>query len=140
MNLKIKRIAKQKEYTIGKLYINGKYFCDTLEDTDRGLTSEMNIMKIKTIKVFGKTAIPTGVYDVQLTYSPKFKKILPILQNVKGFSGIRIHQGNFPKDTEGCILVGYNSYKGMVGKSEITLNKLMKILQQNRDKITISIE
>lgn len=64
MNLKIKRIAKQKEYTIGKLYINGKYFCDTLEDTDRGLTSAMNIMKIKTIKVFGKTAIPTGVYDV----------------------------------------------------------------------------
>ena len=105
MNILIKRIARKDNYTIGKLYINGQYFCDTLEDKDRGLKQSDNIITIKTKKIFGKTAIPMGKYNVVLSYSPKFKKILPLVENVKGFSGIRIHQGNTADDTEGCIIV-----------------------------------
>lgn len=87
----LKRIARKNDYTIGKLYIDGEYFCDTIEDKDRGLDISMDIEEIKRIKVFGKTAIPTGTYKVEMTYSPRFKKILPLIVGVKGFEGIRIH-------------------------------------------------
>ena len=83
MNILIKRIAKKDNYTIGNLYINGQYFCDTLEDKDRGLKQTDNIISIKAKKIFSKTAIPMGTYNVVLTYSPKFKKILPLVENVK---------------------------------------------------------
>lgn len=138
MNILIKRIAKKDNYTIGKLYINGQYFCDTLEDKDRGLKQTDNIISIKAKKIFGKTAIPMGKYNVVLSYSPKFKKILPLVDNVKGFSGIRIHQGNTADDTEGCILVGKNNIVGMVTHSEDTLKALMKKLNVN-DNITLTI-
>lgn len=139
MNILIKRIAKKDNYTIGKLYINGQYFCDTLEDKDRGLKQTDNIISIKAKKIFGKTAIPMGKYNVVLSYSPKFKKILPLVDNVKGFSGIRIHQGNTADDTEGCILVGKNNIVGMVTHSEDTLKALMKKLNVN-DNITLTIQ
>ena len=140
IKLLIKRIAKQPTYTIGKLYIDDKYYCDTLEDTDRGLKQTDSLVSIKTHKIYGKTAIPTGEYYVNLTYSPKFKRILPVIQNVKGYEGIRIHSGNTADDTEGCILVGYNTVKGMVVKSKATLERLIKILLQGDDKIIITIE
>lgn len=140
IKLLIKRIAKQPNYTIGKLYIDDKYYCDTLEDTDRGLKQTDSLVSIKTHKIYGKTAIPTGEYYVNLTYSPKFKRILPVIQNVKGYEGIRIHSGNTADDTEGCILVGYNTVKGMVVKSKATLERLIKILLQGDDKIIITIE
>lgn len=140
IKLRIKRIAKQPNYTIGKLYIDDKYYCDTLEDTDRGLKQSDSLEQIKAKKVYGKTAIPTGEYYVNLTYSPKFKRILPVIQNVKGYEGIRIHSGNTADDTEGCILVGYNTVKGMVVKSKATLERLIKILLQGDDKIIITIE
>lgn len=136
----IKRIARKPNYTIGNLYINGKYYCDTLEDKDRGLKQTDSLVSIKANKIYGKTAIPTGEYYVNLTYSPKFKRILPVIQNVKGYEGIRIHSGNTADDTEGCILVGYNSVKGMVVKSKATLESILKILMQGDDKITITIE
>lgn len=139
MNILIKRIAKKDNYTIGKLYINGQYFCDTLEDKDRGLKQSDNIITIKAKKIFGKTAIPIGTYNVVLSYSPKFKKILPLVENVKGFSGIRIHQGNTANDTEGCILVGKNNIVGMVTHSEDTLKALMQKLNVN-DNITLTIQ
>lgn len=139
MNILIKRIAKKDNYTIGKLYINGQYFCDTLEDKDRGLKQTDNIISIKAKKIFGKTAIPMGTYNVVLSYSPKFKKILPLVDDVKGFSGIRIHQGNTADDTEGCILVGKNNIVGMVTHSEDTLKALMKKLNVN-DNITLTIQ
>lgn len=140
IKLRIKRIAKKPNYTIGKLYIDDKYYCDTLEDTDRNLKQSDSLEQIKAKKVFGQTAIPTGEYYVNLTYSPKFKRILPVIYDVKGYEGIRIHSGNTADDTEGCILVGYNTVKGMVVKSKATLENILKILLQGDDKIIITIE
>ena len=140
MRLTLKRIANRKDYCIGKLYINGKYFCDTLEDVDRGLDDSMTEDEIKQIKIKGETAIPTGIYTVLLTYSPKYKKIMPLINNVKGYSGIRIHSGNSSKDTEGCLLVGKNTVVGRLTDSRNTYNALFKRLQQKgSNKITIEI-
>lgn len=140
MRLTLRRIANKKDYCIGRLYINGIYFCDTLEDTDRGLDDTMTEEDIKEMKVYGQTAIPTGIYTVLLTYSPKYKKVMPLINNVKGYSGIRIHSGNTAKDTEGCLLVGKNTKVGMVTDSRNTYNALFKRLQQKgSNKITIEI-
>ena len=106
MKLTIKRIAKKPTYTIGKLYIDGKSYCDTLEDPVRDLTKEA--------KIAGNTAIPAGTYRVSVTYSPKFGRDLPLIENVPHFTGIRIHRGNTPADTAGCILVGENKAVGKV--------------------------
>lgn len=121
----LKRIARKNDYTIGKLYIDGEYFCDTIEDKDRGLIKDMSLEEIKKLKVFGKTAIPTGTYKVEMTYSPRFKKILPLIVGVKGFEGIRIHQGNTADDSSGCIIVGQNKIVGKVINSATTLKKLL---------------
>ncbi|HEY9543694.1 MAG TPA: DUF5675 family protein [Prevotella sp.] len=129
----------KEDYTIGKLYIDGIYFCDTLEDKDRGLKDNDNILSIKAKKVFGKTAIPKGTYKVILNESNRFKKILPFIVNVKGFEGIRIHQGNLSNHTEGCILVGRNTIKGMITHSFVTLTKLIELLKPAKD-ITIIID
>ena len=140
MRLTLKRIANRKDYCIGKLYINGKYFCDTLEDVDRGLDDSMTEDDIKQLKIKGQTAIPVGIYTVLLTYSPKYKKIMPLINNVKGYSGIRIHSGNSSKDTEGCLLVGKNTVVGRLTDSRNTYNALFKRLQQKgSNKITIEI-
>lgn len=140
MRLTLKRIANKKDYCIGKLYINGKYFCDTLEDVDRGLDDSMTEEEIRSIKVKTQTAIPTGIYTVLLTYSPKYKKVMPLINNVKGYSGIRIHSGNSSKDTEGCLLVGKNTVVGRLTDSRNTFNALFKRLQQKgSNKITIEI-
>ena len=140
MRLTLKRIANKKDYCIGKLYINGKYFCDTLEDVDRGLDDSMTEDDIKQIKIKGQTAIPVGIYTVLLTYSPKYKKVMPLINNVKGYSGIRIHSGNSSKDTEGCLLVGKNTVVGRLTDSRNTFNALFKrLLQKGSNKITIEI-
>lgn len=140
MRLTLKRIANKKDYCIGKLYINGKYFCDTLEDVDRGLDDSMTEDDIKDIKIKGETAIPVGIYTVLLTYSPKYKKVMPLVNNVKGYEGIRIHSGNTSKDTEGCLLVGKNTVVGRLTDSRNTYNALFKRLQQKgSNKITIEI-
>ena len=112
MILTLDRKYKLPTYTIGKLYIDGEYFCDTLEDKDRGLTDGMTVSEISKIKIKKETAIPTGTYKVTITYSNRFKKNMPLINNVKGFEGIRIHSGNTDKDTEGCILVGQNKFVG----------------------------
>jgi predicted porin len=135
-DITIKRIAYRTNYTIGKLYVNGNYVCDTLEDKDRGLDDTLSEDYINKIKVFGKTAIPAGKYNVSITYSPHFKKNLPLVTNVKGFDGIRIHSGNTDKDTLGCILVGYNNVTGKVINSKEALAKLMSKLS---GKITLEI-
>lgn len=152
MELQLSRIAKRDGYTIGKLYVNGTYFCDTLEDTDRGITDEMTTAEIKAIKVAGSTAIPTGIYAIDMnTVSPKFSKRtayqfcegrLPRLQNVKGFDGVLIHIGNTAADTEGCVLVGKNTAKGKVTSSADTFKELwneLEIANINADTITIDI-
>lgn len=127
-------------YCIGKIYANGEELFETLEDIDRGLKDEMSLEEIKAKKVYGKTAIPTGIYELILNYSPKYKKVMPLLLNVKGYSGVRIHSGNTEKDTEGCILVGWNKKKGMVIDSRKAYDILMKKIGQNKgDKIIVEI-
>ena len=139
MNIILNRIAKKAKYTIGKLYINDQYFCDTLEDTDRGLTQFMTEQQIVSKKVYGETAIPTGTYRIIISYSNKFKKQMPLLLNVPGFAGIRIHSGNTEKDSLGCILVGKNKAVGKVLESRDTYSKLFSILQEANKKETIKI-
>lgn len=117
MELKLERLYKKEEYTIGKLYIDNVYFSDTIEDKDRGLNQNMTEDQIKKIKVYGLTAIPAGRYRITLTYSPKFKRILPYVNDVKGFSGIRMHAMNTALDSLGCIGVGKNKKKGMILES-----------------------
>lgn len=140
MRLTLIRRWNKKDYCIGDLYIDGKWFCNTLEDVDRGLDDLMPLEDIKKMKVKGETAIPTGIYQVLLTYSPKYKKIMPLINNVKGYSGIRIHSGNTAKDTEGCLLVGKNKEVGKVLESRNTFNALFKRLQQTNGKIIIDIQ
>ncbi|WP_428055424.1 DUF5675 family protein [Candidatus Avelusimicrobium alvi] len=118
MDIAIKRIYKGAEYTVGRLSIDGKYFCDTLEDAVRA----------PGVKVRGKTAVPEGRYRVVLTESPRFKRILPLLVDVPNFEGVRIHPGNTAKDTEGCLLVGFNQVKGKVVSSRATFQKLFEKL------------
>lgn len=120
IKLKLERFFFGEKYTIGRLFVNGTYFCDTLEDRVRDLTNEK--------KVYGETAIPAGTYEVRVTWSPTFKRNLPLLLGVPHFTGIRMHRGNTIKDTLGCILVGENKVKGMVINStgyEIELTKLL---------------
>ena len=142
MELKLIRKYRCSNYCIDKLYINNIYFSDVLEDPDRGLQDSMSLEEIQKIKIKGNTCIPYGTYDITITYSPRFKKNLPLLLNVKGFEGIRIHSGNTPKDTEGCLLPGFNKVKGQVIDSKVTTNKLIAQIQQalnKGEKITITI-
>ena len=151
MKLTLKRIAKKDKYTIGKLYIDGVLFCDTLEDRDRNLKQSTSLTEIKKIKVKHETAIPTGTYEVTLNIiSPKFSQKqfykdyanggrLPRLLNVPGFDGILIHCGNSDSDSSGCVLVGENKVVGKVLNSQETFKKLYKKLQGAKDKITIEI-
>ena len=120
MKLTLKRIALKPDYTIGKLYIDGKYFFDTLEDTVLKLHAEK--------KIPGRTAIPAGTYRISVTYSPKFGRDLPLVENVPYFTGIRIHRGNTPQDTSGCILVGENKAIGKVLNSTLYEKELTEML------------
>ena len=138
MKLKLIRHYLGNEYTIGKLYIDDEYFCDTLEDKDRGLRSDMTPEELNKLKIRHETAIPYGTYRIALTWSPKFKRILPRLHSVPGFDGILIHNGNHKDHTSGCILVGINDVVGKVTNSMATLSKLMDMLKKV-DDITISI-
>ena len=135
MEILVKRIAKKETYTIGKMYIDGKYFCDTLEDKDRGLSQSMTEEEIRKRKVYGLTAIPTGEYKVIVNYSERFGKLMPLLLDVKGYAGVRIHSGNTPADTLGCILVGRNTAKGMVTESRKTCLRLMETLKRDNEVV-----
>lgn len=129
-------------YTIGVLYINGQRICETLEDKDRGLFEEMTLDEIKKSKIKGETAIPIGRYQITWTYSPRFKKMLPLLNGVPGFEGIRIHSGNKAKDTEGCILCGRNTEVGTVTNSRYWTNKVNGLIEaacKRKEEVTITI-
>lgn len=142
MELKLIRKYRKTDYTIGILYINNKYFCEILEDIDRGLKDSMSLEEIKKIKIKDQTCIPYGKYQILMTYSPKYKKIMPLVNNVKGFEGIRIHSGNTNKDTSGCLLPGFNKIKGQVINSRETFNKLYSFIQtaiNNKENVTIEI-
>lgn len=138
MEILVKRLYKNSAYTIGKMYIDGQYLCDTVEDCDRGLKQSMTPQQIAVQKVYGTTAIPTGRYKVTLTFSNKFKRVLPLVNDVIGFLGIRIHAGNTADDSLGCIIVGENKIKGGVVNSKVTLERLMaKLTGQTNILLTV---
>lgn len=139
----LKRIYKGEDYTIGHIYIDGEYLCDTIEDQDRGLTDQMSVQDIRKIKVASKTAIPTGTYRLTIdVVSPKFIKKayyysfcngkLPRLLNVKGFDGVLMHRGKDQDSSSGCIIVGYNKIKGQVVDSQKAFEKLYKTIQAKK--------
>ena len=153
MELTLKRVALNNTYTIGKLYIDGTYFCDTIEDKVRDLNKDGDLNDIGEGKIPSLTAIPYGKYEVTLkVQSPKYSLrsaynwcngYLPRLIDVKHFEGILIHAGNTSNDSAGCILVGENKVKGQVINSMATLKKLYPILKAASDKnekIWIKIE
>lgn len=129
MEITLKRKYFNKEYTIGELYINEQYICNTLEDTYRDLSKEA--------KISNKTCIPYGRYKVIVNYSPKFKRTLPRLLNVPYFEGILIHRGNTPNDTSGCILPGENTQKGKVLNSTkyelLIIDKINEATKNNEE-------
>ena len=154
MELLIDRKWKKQSYTMSNLYIDGKWFCNCLEDADRGLDNSMSEDMIRTLKKPSITAIPRGTYEITLdVVSPKYSKVqfykdvcngkVPRLKNVKGFDGILIHSGNTDRDSSGCLLVGHNKVKGQVINSKETFKQLYQLLQDRKnkgEKITIKIE
>lgn len=155
MKILVERKWKKDDYTIGKMFIDGEFFSNTLEDKDRGLTNTMPFEEIRKMKKAGETAIPTGTYKVRMDIvSPKYSKSswyvkncngsrMPRLENVPGYDGVLIHPGNTPKDTLGCILVGKNDVKGMVTKSKeyftLLYNKMYAAYKKG-EKIEITIK
>lgn len=155
MKITVDRKWKKKTYTIGNLYVDGKFFCNTLEDKDRGLSQDMPLDKIKEVKVAAVTAIPTGTYNIRMDIvSPKYSlkpwyvknchgAKVPRLENVPGYAGILIHIGNTDKDSSGCILVGKNDIVGMITKSQVTFKVLydkMYAAYKRGEKIEITIK
>ena len=141
MELLLKRHTFKPTYTIGKLFVNSKYFCDVIEDTVRDLNMDGDLDDSGEGKIYGKTAIPYGRYEVKLTMSNRFNKVLPILIGVKGFEGIRIHSGNTEQDSLGCLIVGENKEVGKVLNSRVTMDKLMKEFEYHKmEKHYITIE
>ena len=136
IHLSVIRKAYRDTYTIGKMYINGEYFCDTLED-------KVRVMNSINDKIKGETAIPAGTYKITLEMSPRFKRKLPLLHDVPYFSGILIHRGNTAKDTHGCILVGENKVKGQVinsTKAEVVLMDILTKAVSKGDTIDIEVK
>ena len=142
MNIQVIRETFTSKSTIGKMYIGGRFFCYTLEDVDRDKNKDGDLNDIGENKVYGETSIPYGTYEIEVRYSPKFKRELPALLNVPHFEGIMIHRGNTNKDTLGCILVGENTIKGKVVNStpfEIKLTTLIKEAKVKKEKVLIEI-
>lgn len=129
MKLLLQREPSTKNSTPGKLFIDGTFECYTLED----------IVRARGVKVYGQTAIPAGTYQVLLTQSPRFKRVLPLLLNVPGFEGIRIHPGNKAEDTDGCILVGDAPAPDWLGQSKVAFDRLFSKLRLTAEPVTIEI-
>ena len=154
MRLTLRRIAKKETYTIGRLYVDGIYVCDTVEDKDRGLKSHHPLEQISKVKVYGETAIPMGTYTIDMDkVSPKFSNRswakpysgkIPRLLSVPGFESILIHPGNTAASSLGCILVGFNDKVGRVSDSQRTFKRLMDDYlvpaHERGDTITITIQ
>ena len=155
MEIKVIRKARKATYTIGKVYIDGQYFCDSLEDTDRGATQIMPFTSQGGNKGYwytpdgsiiqkmpGKTAIPTGRYDVTTYYWEKHKCYVPMLLRVGGFTGILMHNGMTADHTEGCILLGKNNVVGRLDGSRLYTDALTARIfaaDHRREKVTIEV-
>lgn len=139
MKLTLTRKFFTEKSTIGTLSIDGEFFCYTLEDKDRGLNQSDNIATIMLKKVFAVTAIPAGTYTVIVDFSNRFKKLMPLIRDVKGFAGVRIHAGNYPEDTEGCVLVGMQYAPDKLISSREAYTKLFDRLNACKEPITLEI-
>ena len=129
--LKLVRDTYTNKSTIGKLYVNDKFICDTLEDKCRDLNRDGDLKDLGEAKVYGETAIPSGIYKMIINISPKFKKLLPRLIGIDGYEGVLIHSGNVPKDTLGCILVGSRGLDCLKGGTSVkALTALMVELKK----------
>ena len=152
MKLRVERRWRKDTYTIGRLYVDGVFFCNTLEDKDRGLKQSDSLSKIKQVKVYSETAIPVGTYKVAMDIvSPKFRAVawykdlcdgkMPRVMNVPGYEGILIHPGTSALDTAGCLLVGQNKVKGKLLNSRVTFAELYtKMLKAHNAGEEITIE
>ena len=142
MELFLKREIFTDVSTIGVLSINGQFECYILEDKDRGLNSTMPLSEIEKLKVYGKTCIPYGRYEIDWTLSNRFKVYMPILLKVPGYEGIRIHKGNTEIDSLGCLLPGRKKANNMISESTFATNQLYNKIQtakSRREKIFITI-
>ena len=142
MEIKLIRKYYRTKYTIGRLYVNNRFFSDCLEPPSRHLTERCSLGTILIAKYKGYRAIPTGRYRILITRSRRFGRWLPQLMNVKGFEGIRIHPGNKPEDTRGCILLGFNRRKGYVLDSTrcvLTLVKMMTEAMEKGEKVFVEV-
>jgi len=128
MLLEVKREPCARDCTLGSLYVDGEFQCFTLEDVVREVPEEA----VESWKIPGETAIPSGTYEVILNMSARFGKLLPLLLNVPGFQGVRIHSGNVAADTEGCILVG-------ASKTDVAVLESRAAFQPLFDKIQAAI-
>lgn len=133
MKLTLKRINLNHNYTSGELYIDNNYFCETLEDPNRDYNKN-GIFDNEEKKIYGNTCIPYGIYEVKVSYSPKFKRYLPEILNVNSFTGIRIHRGNYVRDTSGCILVGEKVENGVLKNSTVYETQLTDIIRKVETK------
>ena len=135
MKIEVVRQQFTDNSTIGSLSIDGEFFCYTLEDKVREVPGQ----PVKSWKKQNTTAIPRGTYKVIITYSDAFKRDLPLLLNVEGFTGIRIHSGNASYHTEGCILVGKTKAKDWIGDSRKAFDALFAKLKAYKGEITITV-
>ncbi|MCK9402917.1 MAG: DUF5675 family protein [Chitinophagaceae bacterium] len=142
MKLLLQRDTRTNISTIGKLTIEGVFECFILEDKDRGLTSEMPLEEIKEKKVFAQTAIPSGTYEVVITWSDRFKQYMPLLLGVPGYVGIRMHSGKKAADTAGCLITGSEIGENEVINSRAAYRTLVAKLKaaEKKEKIFITIQ
>jgi hypothetical protein len=140
MKLKVIRETKNDVCTIGSLFINDVFFCYTLEDKDRGLKQSDSLLFIQAKKIFGLTAIPSGFYKLTVNQSPKFKRMLPRILDIKGFDGVLLHRGNSANDSLGCILIGYKKGDNSIFESTKAETDLVnRLLLHNNEVHTIEI-
>lgn len=142
MELELTRSVKTNKSTIGELTVNGVFECFILEDKDRGLRKDMPISELIVMKIKTRTAIPTGRYEIVVSFSDKFQKMLPLLLDVPAFAGIRIHPGNTDANTEGCLLPGKTKFPDMIGSSRVAFTALFDKIKAalQREKIFITVK
>lgn len=145
MKIRVDRAWKRPEYVISRFIIDGMRVCECLEDADRGLRQDMSETTIRRDKIYGRTAIPTGRYRIDMeTYSPKFgcrsfykevcNGMVPRLVDVPGYEGVLVHAGNTCEDTQGCLLTGENKVKGKVVNSQATFRRVYKMMKEAHDR------
>lgn len=133
IKIKVVRDTFTENTTIGKMYVNGKYFCETLEDKDRGLDQKLSLEENKKLKVKAETCIPYGKYKGIVNMSPGKKRVLPRLLNVPAYEGVLIHLGNFKKDTQGCILVGTTRGVDAIYQSTVKEKELVALMPEGTE-------